>query len=442
MEREEVLEIIKRENVKFLQMQFVDTVGNIKTVTIPSSKFDKSMDDGVLFDGSSVIGYATIEESDMRGAPDLDTFLILPWYVGGDKTARIICNVYTSSGKRFAGDPRFALQQMLENAKSMGYTFAVGPEFEFFLFKLNSNNEPTNVPNDHGQYFDAAPLDQGEDVKREILQHLDKIKYDVEAAHHEVAPGQQEIDLKYSGALVMADRILTLKTIIKTVALKHQLFASFMPKPIYGINGSGMHMHQSLLSLDMSTDMFYDKERDNQLSDITLYYIGGILKYAKDIVAILASSINSYKRLVPGYEAPVYISWANRNRSALIRVPAERGMKTRLELRNPDSAGNPYLQFTVMLAAGLEGIKHKIMPPAPIERNIFKPSKTEREELGISSLPESLGEALEYMKRSPLMKEALGQHIFDHFIEYKTREWEDYRAQVTQWEIKNLLPVL
>lgn len=442
MQREEVFATIKRENVKFLQMQFVDTVGNIKTVTIPSSKFDKSMDDGVLFDGSSVIGYATIEESDMRGAPDLDTFLILPWYTDKDKTARIICNVYTSSGKRFSGDPRFALQQMLDTAKSLGYTFAVGPEFEFFLFKVNGNNEPTTIPNDHGQYFDAAPLDQGEDVKREILQHLDKIKYDVEAAHHEVAPGQQEIDLKYSDALTMADRILTLKTIIKTVAAQHQLFASFMPKPIHGINGSGMHMHQSLLSLDMSTDMFYDQEKDNQLSDVTLYYIGGLLKHAKDIVAILASSINSYKRLVPGYEAPVYISWANRNRSALIRVPAERGMKTRLELRNPDSAGNPYLQFTVMLAAGLEGIKNKIMPPTAIERNIFKPTKKEREELGIHSLPESLGEALEYMKRSSFMKEALGQHIFDHFIEYKTREWEDYRAEVTQWEIKHLLPIL
>ncbi|MEM3238445.1 MAG: type I glutamate--ammonia ligase [Thermoplasmata archaeon] len=441
MQREEVSEIIKKENVKFLQMQFMDIIGAVKTVIIPSSKFDKAMDDGVLFDGSSVLGYTTIDESDMRGAPDLNTFLILPWYHNG-KTARIICDVYTSSGERFVGDPRYALQKMLSKASKLGYTFATGPEFEFFLFKLNEKNEPTVIPNDHGGYFDYTPIDQAEEVKKKILEYLDMIGYDPEAAHHEASPGQHEIDLRFSDALTTADRIMTLKAAIKTIALEHGLFASFMPKPIYGVNGSGMHVHQSLMSLDRKSNVFYDENAKYQLSETAMHYLGGLLKYSREIVAVLSSSVNSYKRLVPGYEAPVYITWANKNRSALVRVPAGSGLKKRLELRNPDPAGNPYLQFAVMLGAGLKGIEEKIEPPAPVEKNIYKLTKKEREDLGIDMLPGSLGEALEFMERSTLIKETLGDHIFEHFLHVKRKEWEEYRSEVTEWEIRRLLPIL
>ncbi len=442
MEREEVSKIIKKENIKFLQMQFMDILGNVKTVIMPSDKFDKAMDDGVLFDGSSIVGYATIEESDMRGIPDLNTFQILPWYDGNAKTARIICDIHTSNGEQFAGDPRFVLKRMIRKANEMGYGYFTGPEFEFFLFKLNENGEPVPVPNDRGGYFDYTPIDQAEEIKKEIVMYLDMMGYDPEAFHHEVSPGQHEIDLRYADALTMADRIMTLKSLIKSIARKHGLFASFMPKPIYGVNGSGMHVHQSLMSTDQKKNFFYDENAKYQLSETALYFIGGLMKYAKETAAILNSSINSYKRLVPGYEAPVYISWANKNRSAMIRIPQGRGLKTRLELRNPDPAGNPYLQFSVMLAAGLMGIKNKIEPPEPVEKDIYHLTPSEREKLGIESLPGSLGEALEYFRKSELMRETLGDHIFNHFYIVKSREVEYFRAEVTEWEIKKLLPIL
>ncbi len=442
MEREEVKKILDKENVKFIQMQFMDVLGTVKTVIVPSSKFDKSMDDGVLFDGSSIVGYATIEESDMRGIPDLNTFQILPWYDGNIKTARIICDVYTSSGEQFQGDPRYILKKMIKKANDMGYQFFTGPEFEFFLFKLNEDGEPEPVPSDKGSYFDYTPVDRAEAIKKEILLYLDMMGYDPEASHHEVSPGQHEIDLRFSDALTMADRIMTLKALIKTVALKHGLFASFMPKPIYGVNGSGMHVHQSLMTMDQEKNFFYDPDRKYQLSEIAMHYIGGVLKHARETAAILDSSVNSYKRLVPGYEAPVYISWANLNRSALVRIPQGRGLKTRLEQRNPDPAGNPYLQFAVMLASGLDGIKNKIEPPEPVEKDIYHLSPKEREKLGIESLPGSLGDALEEFRKSALMRETLGDHIFNHFYIVKTKEVEAYRSEVTAWEIKNLLPVL
>ncbi|MEM3900369.1 MAG: glutamine synthetase family protein, partial [Thermoplasmata archaeon] len=321
MEREEVLKIIEKENIKFLQMQFTDILGNVKSVIIPSSKFNKAMDDGVIFDGSSIVGYATIEESDMRAMPDLSTFQILPWYDGNSKTARIICDAYNSNGEPFQGNPRQILKNIVKKANDLGYQFFTGPEFEFFLFELDDKGFPIPIPNDRGGYFDYTPVDKAEAIKKEILMYLDMMGYDPEASHHEVSPGQHEIDLRFAEAIKMADRITTLKALIKTIALKHGLFASFMPKPIFGVNGSGMHVHQSLMSMDQKTNFFYDPNKKYQLSDTALYYIGGILKHAKEISAVLNSSVNSYKRLVPGFEAPVYISWANMNRSALIRIP-------------------------------------------------------------------------------------------------------------------------
>ena len=437
MEQEELLKTVKEKEIKYIHLQFMDILGQVKNVMIPSIMLEKALGEGIIFDGSSIVGYATIDESDMRAIPDPNTFQKIP----GENSATIICNTYTPNGKRFEGDTRYVLQRILKIAEKRGFKFVTGPEFEFFMFKMKDGT-PTLEPNDYGGYFDYGPVDQGWEVKREIVGTLADIGYMPEAAHHEVAPGQHEIDLRYDYALTIADRILTLKATIKSIAMKYGLYATFMPKPIFGINGTGMHVHQSLLSLDGKEDKFYDPNGKWELSDMALHYIGGLLKYAEEISAILASWVNSYKRLVPGYEAPVYISWANLNRSALIRVPAGRGMKTRIELRNPDPAGNPYLQFAVMLAAGLKGIEEKIEPPEPVEQNIYAMSEEERKKIGIKSLPESLGEALHHMARSELVRKTLGEHIFKHYLIVKKREWEEYRAQVTQWEINKLLPIL
>ncbi len=436
--QQDILKRVKENGVKYIHLQFMDILGQVKSVMIPHIMLEKALNEGIVFDGSSIAGYATIDESDMRAVPDENTFQIMP---DDPKTATIICDIYTADGRRFEGDPRFVLQRILDMAEKMGFRFMTGPEFEFFLFKME-NGKPTLQPNDYGGYFDFGPVDRGEEVRKEILGIFTDMKYMPEAAHHEVAPGQHEIDLRYGYALTIADRILTLKAMIKRVALKYGLYATFMPKPVFGINGTGMHVHQSLLSLDFERNEFYDENGKWKLSDVALHYIGGILKHADETTAILNSWVNSYKRLVPGYEAPVYISWANLNRSALIRVPAGRGIKTRIELRNPDPAGNPYLQFAVMLAAGLDGIKNKIEPPEPVEHNIYAMTQEEREKLGIKSLPESLGEALHHLSRSEFMREVLGEHIFNHFLHVKRKEWEEYRAQVTQWEIDKLLPIL
>jgi len=435
-----VLKTVEKEGVNFIQMQFMDILGTVKNVTIPITQLEKALDEGVFFDGSSVLGYATIEESDMRLMPDPKTFTILPWTQDSLKTARLVCDVYDHEGTRFDGDPRYTLQKLVETVKKMGYVFNTAPEYEFFFMMLDENGDPTTKPSDFGGYFDLMQ-DRGDNIRKEIVTYLDAMGFEVEASHHEVAPGQHEIDLKYIDAISSADRVAMMKYVTKTIAYKHGLYATFMPKPIFGINGSGMHVHQSLMTQD-EKGAFYDPKGDYQLSKTALYYIGGLLKYAKDICAILASSVNSYKRLVPGYEAPVYISWANRNRSAYIRVPAGRGPKTRIELRNPDPAGNPYLQFSVMLAAGLEGIKNKIMPPEPIEKDIFRMSVEERKAAGIDSLPENLGQALDCMRESEMMRKALGDHLFEHFLHIKGKEWQAYRAQVMDWEIKNLLPAL
>ena len=436
--QQDILKVVKEKGVKYIHLQFMDILGQVKSVMIPQIMLEKALNEGIIFDGSSIAGYATIDESDMRAVPDPSTFQIMP---DDPRTATIICDTYLPNGKRFEGDPRFVLQRMLEKAESKGFKFVTGPEFEFFLFKME-DGKPTLQPNDYGGYFDFGPVDQGEEVRKEIIGIFADMNYMPEAAHHEVAPGQHEIDLRYGYALTIADRILTLKAMIKRVALKYGLYATFMPKPVFGINGTGMHVHQSLLTLDCEGNTFYDPNGRWELSDVALHYIGGILKHADETTAILNSWVNSYKRLVPGYEAPVYISCANLNRSALIRVPAGRGMKTRIELRNPDPAGNPYLQFAVMLAAGLDGIDKRIEPPEPVEHNIYAMTPEERRKIGIKSLPESLGEALHHLSRSEFMKNILGEHVFNHFLYVKRREWEEYRAQVTQWEIEKLLPIL
>ncbi|MBN1109473.1 MAG: glutamine synthetase [Methanomassiliicoccales archaeon] len=437
--KEGILKRIKDEDVKFIEMQFSDILGTVKSVSIPTTRTENVIDDGVFLDGSSILGYATIEESDMRANPILDTFQVYPWTENGIKTARFMCTISDHNGNRFKGDPRFMLEKLVDKTKDMGYDFNVGPEFEFFLFPME-NGVPVPVPSDAGGYFDLMPFDKGELARKEIMMAFDSLHYDMEASHHEVAPGQVEVDLRYQDALTMADRMLTLKYGIKCIAMKYGLFASFMPKPVYGCNGSGMHVHQSLSN--SNENAFHDPDGKWGLSDMAMYYMGGLMAHARENCAVLASYVNSYKRLVPGFEAPCYISWANMNRSALIRVPAGRGMRTRVELRNPDPAGNPYLQFGVMLACGLDGIRNKTMPPEPVEKDIYHMSKEERNKYKISDLPMNLGEAVEIMSQSKLMKEAMGEHIFNHYLHIKRLEWDDYRKYVTNWELDRYLRVL
>jgi len=436
---EEIIKIADKENLKYFYFQFTDIRGTVKSVMIPRNRLERVLEEGVLFDGSSILGYATIEESDMRAFPDYSSFEILPWTSDGGKAGRFVCSVMTPEGKPFDGDPRYVLKKQLEKLHKMGMEFFVGPEFEFFLLE---NRDGKYVPHDSAGYFDFGPLDKGELVKKEILLYLNQLNYEPEAAHHEVAPGQHEIDLRYSQALKMADKIITLKTAIKTVAMRHGLYATFMPKPIFGVNGTGMHVHQSIMNPEGTVNMFWDEKDSNGLSDMAYHYLGGILKHAVEMSAIIASWVNSYKRLVPGYEAPVYISWANKNRSALVRVPAGTNLRKRFEFRAPDSAGNPYLQFAVLLASGLDGINRKIDPPEPIEQDIFHLTLEERKKLGIDSLPESLGEALHHLRNSQFMHEVLGDHVYSNFIYIKQKEWDSFRSWVTDWEINNLLPIL
>jgi len=436
---EEIIKVADKENLKYFYFQFTDIRGTVKSVMIPRNRLERVLEEGVLFDGSSILGYATIEESDMRAFPDYSSFEILPWTSDGGKAGRFVCSVMTPEGKPFDGDPRYVLKKQLEKLHKMGIEFFVGPEFEFFLLE---NRDGKYVPHDSAGYFDFGPLDKGELVKKEILLYLNQLNYEPEAAHHEVAPGQHEIDLRYSQALKMADKIITLKTAIKTVAMRHGLYATFMPKPIFGVNGTGMHVHQSIMNPEGTVNMFWDEKDSNGLSDMAYHYLGGILKHAVEMSAIIASWVNSYKRLVPGYEAPVYISWANKNRSALVRVPAGTNLRKRFEFRAPDSAGNPYLQFAVLLASGLDGINRKIDPPEPIEQDIFHLTLEERKKLGIDSLPESLGEALHHLRNSQFMREVLGDHVYSNFIYIKQKEWDSFRSWVTDWEINNLLPIL
>jgi len=431
--REDIQRLAKEENVKFIRLQFTDILGTIKNVEIPISQLEKALDNKMMFDGSSIEGFVRIEESDMLLYPDLSTWVVFPWTAEKGKVARLICDIYTPEGKPFEGDPRNNLRRVLKEMEELGFTnFNLGPEPEFFLFKLDQNGEPTLELNDQGGYFDLAPTDLGENCRRDIVLELEEMGFEIEASHHEVAPGQHEIDFKYADALTACDQIQTFKLVVKTIARKHGLHATFMPKPLFGVNGSGMHMNLSLFTNGQNA--FYEPTGDLEMSDTARQFIAGILKHAPSFTAVTNPTVNSYKRLVPGYEAPCYVAWSARNRSPLIRIPASRGLSTRVEVRSVDPAANPYLAMAVLLKAGLDGIKNKLTPPAPVDRNIYVMSKEERIEEGIIDLPATLAQALDQLKANEVIVTGLGEHIFEHFVEAKEIEWDMFRTVVHQWE--------
>ncbi|REK56816.1 MAG: type I glutamate--ammonia ligase [Thermobacillus sp.] len=430
--KEDILRIAREQNVRFIRLQFTDLLGTIKNVEIPLSQLEKALDNKMMFDGSSIEGYVRIEESDMYLYPDLDTWVVFPW-VTEDRVARLICDVYMPDGTPFAGDPRGILKRVLKEAEELGFsTMNVGPEPEFFLFKTDERGNPTHEVNDQGGYFDLAPTDLGENCRREIVLTLEEMGFEIEASHHEVAPGQHEIDFKYSDAVTAADRIQTFKLVVKTVARQHGLHATFMPKPLFGVNGSGMHCHLSLFR--DGENAFYDPDDPLGLSDTARWFMAGVLHHARGFAAVTNPTVNSYKRLVPGYEAPNYVAWSASNRSPMVRIPASRGLSTRIEVRNPDPAANPYLCLAVMLKAGLDGIKNRMRLPAPTNRNIYVMTEEERIEEGIQMLPSSLREALDELIRDEVICEALGDHALSYFYELKEIEWDMYRMQVHQWE--------
>jgi glutamine synthetase len=437
--RAKILEMADRANVKFMRLQFTDILGVIKNVEIPDRQFPTALDGQIMFDGSSIEGFVRIEESDMYLRPDLSTFRILPWTQNtGEKVGRLICDIYNPDGTPFAGCPRHALKRAIAAAADAGYVMNAGPEAEFFLFQTR-NGDPTTETHDAAGYFDLAPVDLGEDVRRQIVLALEAMGFEVEAAHHEVAAGQHEIDFRYDDVLTTADNVSTFRFIVKNVARENGLHATFMPKPIYGINGSGMHTHQSLLADEGNA--FFDADAPWQLSRVCLNYIAGLLRHARGFCAITNPLVNSYKRLVPGYEAPTNIAWSEKNRSPLVRVPAARGNATRVELRMPDPSCNPYLAFTVMLRAGLDGIASDLDPGPPINKNIFKMSHRERRHLRIDELPANLNEALDELEKDDLVRDALGHHIFEHFLEAKREEWDGYIRHVSPWEVERYLKV-
>ena len=430
--------MVQEQDVKFIRLQFTDIFGILKNVAITADQLEKALDNKCMFDGSSIDGFVRIEESDMYLRPDPNTFAVFPWRPQTGKVARLICDVYNPDGTPFEGDPRYALRRAVNKAQSMGFdSFNVGPECEFFLFLTDSDGNPTTITHDNAGYFDLGPVDLGENARRDMALVLEEMGFEIEASHHEVAPGQHEIDFKYKDALSTADAILTFKLVVKTIAQRHGLHATFMPKPIFGINGSGMHTNMSLFK--NGKNAFYDENDKLQLSQEAYWFIGGIIKHMKSMTALTNPTINSYKRLVPGYEAPVYIAWSARNRSPLIRIPAARGTSTRIELRCPDPSCNPYLSLAAILSAGLDGIENKIDPGESVDKNIFAMTKEQRLEEGIESLPGGLNEAIEEMKKSELIKEILGEHIFEKYIEAKEEEWDSYRTKITQWEIDEYL---
>ncbi|MHA3851077.1 type I glutamate--ammonia ligase [Lactiplantibacillus plantarum] len=433
--KDDIRRIVKEENVNFLRLMFTDLFGTIKNVEVPVSQLDKLLDNKLMFDGSSIDGFVRIEESDMYLYPDLSTWLIMPWNTEHGKIARIICEVYTSDRKPFEGDPRNNLIRILNDMREAGYTsFNCGTEPEFFLFKMNEKGEPTTELNDKGSYFDLSPMDLGENCRRDIALELERLGFNVEASHHEVAPGQHEIDFKYADALSAADHIQTFKLVVKTIARKYNLWATFMPKPLNGVNGSGMHVNMSLFH-DQG-NAFYDANDKNglELSSDAYHFLGGLMKHARSYTAVTNPTVNSYKRLVPGYEAPVYVAWSASNRSPMIRIPSARGLSTRLELRSVDASTNPYLAFAAVLEAGLDGIKNGIEPPKSVDRNIYVMDEDERAAAGIADLPSTLHNALKEFQTDPTMKKALGPHIYQSFLEAKRLEWASYRQQVSEWE--------
>ncbi len=436
--KEDVINLVKENDVKFIRLQFTDIFGVLKNVAITVDQLEKALANECMFDGSSIEGFARIEESDMYLRPDPDTFAIFPWRSQSGKVARLICDVYTSDGKPFEGDPRYVLKKMVKKAQDMGFDqFNVGPECEFFLFLTDNDGNPTTITHDNAGYFDLGPIDLGENARRDISMILEEMGFEIEASHHEVAPGQHEIDFKYTDALTAADAILTFKLVVKVMAQRHGLHATFMPKPIAGINGSGMHTNISLFK--DGTNAFCDPGDTNNLSKTAYNFIGGLVKHISSITALTNPTVNSYKRLIPGYEAPVYVAWSAQNRSPLIRVPACRGNSTRLELRNPDPACNPYLALAGILAAGLDGIENKLEAPKPVNENIYEMNSNERKRRKIVSLPADLKESVKIMEKSQLVKDVLGKHIFNKYINAKNEEWDSYRTQVTQWELDTYL---
>ena len=436
--KEEIKAVVEKENVRFLRLMFTDILGRIKNVEVPISQLDKVLDNKMMFDGSSIEGFARIEESDMYLYPDLATWMVFPWESEKGKVARVICDVYGTDGKPFAGDPRSNLKRIMKEMKELGFTgFNIGPEPEFFLFKLDENGNPTKKLNDQGGYFDYAPVDLGENCRRDIVLELESLGFEVEASHHECGPGQHEIDFKYADAVEACDNIQTFELVVRTIARKHGLHATFMPKPLHGIAGSGMHINMSLFN--EQGNAFFDENGDDQLSETAYHFLGGLLEHARGYTAVCNPIVNSYKRLVPGYEAPVYVAWSGKNRSPLVRVPSSRGLSTRLELRSVDPTANPYLAMAVLLQAGLDGIKRKLNPPKAVDRNIYVMTEEEREAAHITDLPSTLHNAIKAMKDDEMVKEALGSHIFNNFIEAKRMEWDAYRQSVSEWEREQYL---
>lgn len=434
----DIIKKCKEANIKLLRLQFVDIHGMPKNMCLPVSQIERVLNNEIMLDGSSIAGFRTIETSDMFFYPDFNTFQVLPWTEGDRRVARLVCDIYNPDGTPFEGCPRNNLKRVLKLVSDKGYKYNVGPELEFFLFKKTADGDITLETQDKAGYFDLAPDDLGEVVRTEIVDILENIGFEVEADHHEVARGQHEIDFKYADALTCADNVTTMKTVVRWVASRHGLHATFMAKPVEGINGSGMHTNMSLASTDGKNVFMSDSEEYN-LSKESLYYIGGILKHVKAATAVCNPTINSYKRLVPGYEAPVYLAWSPSNRSALLRVPAKRGPATRVELRSPDPTANPYLSFACLVMAGLDGIENKIAPPEPVITNIYKLSLEDRQEQGVDSLPGSLYEALQYFKESDICRQALGDHIYNEFIQVKEREWKTYSSYVSPWELDQYL---
>jgi glutamine synthetase len=433
----DILGLARAQNVRFLRLQFTDILGVNKNVEIPASQFEKALAGDIMFDGSSIEGFVRIEESDMLLAPDLSTFRVFPWGDPEHRVGRLICDVNLADGSPFVGDPRGALKRVIADAAAMGFTMNAGMEAEFFMFKRGPDGETTTQTHDVGGYFDLAPVDLGEEARRAIVDDLEQMGFEVEAAHHEVAHGQHEIDFRYADALTTADNIATFRFVVKAVAQRFGLAASFMPKPIFGQNGSGMHTHQSLFT--GRKNAFWDEKAQWELSETALHYIGGLLRHARGTTAITNPLVNSYKRLVPGYEAPVNVAWSMRNRSPMLRIPDRRGLGTRVEHRVPDPAANPYLALAVMLAAGLDGIRTKADYREPVNENIWEMSHREKRRLRIDDLPHDLNEACDELEKSDVVTAALGEHITTQFLAAKRQEWREYITQVSAWELENYL---
>ncbi len=436
--KESIIKKVREENIEFIRMQFVDIFGQLKNVVITASQIEKALNNEVSIDGSSIEGFVRINESDQYLYPDLNSFVVLPWQPEYGKVARLICDVHNPDGTPFVGDPRGVLQRVIKRAKDMGFdTFNIGPEMEFFMFETDERGNPTTHTNDEAGYFDLGPLDRGEPARREMCLVLEQMGFEIEAVHHEVAAGQHEIGFKYADALRGADNVITFKLVAKTIAQQHKLHATFMPKPIYGVAGNGMHMNMSLFK--NGENVFFDPDDPKQLSKTAYQFIAGLLAHVKGFTAITNPLVNSYKRLVPGYEAPCYKAWSASNRSALIRIPAARGKATRLELRSPDPSCNPYLAVAVCLAAGLDGIEKGMTPPPGIVENIYEMDAETRAAHHIESLPGNLKEALDALEADELIMDVLGEHVATNYVSGKRKEWDEYRTRVSSWETEKYI---